>query len=709
MRMKLRYWCIMLLSAFIVSACSEGELEGDLYPVLPDGEGPESYGGVVDGLVESMVRIPGGTFLMGNESYNAEVDEVPTHLVTLSSFYISKYEVTQRLWQEIMGNNPSSVKFNGGNSINSNEYSWDFPVTNVTYSDCQEFIRKLNQKTGKKFALPTEAQWELAARGRYATSYPSYDDVPGNKGPNGSLESVVGYNSNAWGLYQMGGNVLEWCSDWYGEYSTKAQQDPTGPSTGKYRIFRGGSFASPENECRPTYRAANIPSTKGDNLGLRLVMKGMIDLQVSQEKLDFKRSGGTQKITLVTKSSWSYKSSEKWCRVSKSSSELTVVVDENRGKSRNAVITVTAGEDVMEIPVSQDGETFEFLFKNEIIDTLKATHMGGEATLTVRSSSSVGWTVTSKDNKWCHAVKSGSSIDLTVDEYTNSYYDRKTYVLLSSSDKQMTDTLWIKQRKVINLALYWGGETSLAGALIANELGGEQDVDVRTNGDSWSVVSGDKTWCHITNETYNGFRIEIDPLATGGKSRETFVAVDAEGIKDTIWVKQNEKPKVGGLYDQDGVKGIIYEISSDRKSGKIVSLKESSACWSTRFDRTNATYMSDGMENMRVIKSISYWTSYYTAFNLCNNQGNGWYLPSVNELANLFTAVRIYGASKFDTVLKNNEGQEFSSASDYWSSTEYTSTYNYYAYTVNKSGTVNSNVSKTNNYRVRAIRKVTFE
>lgn len=323
MGMKLRYWCVVLLSAFIVSACSDGELEGDLYPVVPGEEGHETYGKVIDGFIESLVRIPEGTFMMGSESSNAAENEGPKHLVTLSSFYISKYEVTQRLWQEVMGNNPSTEKFTDRSS-SSHFYDEDFPVTNVSYDDCLEFIRKLNQKTGKKFALPTEAQWELAARGEYLKNY-YYDNVPGNKGPNGSLESVSGYSPNSWGLYQMGGNVLEWCSDWYGAYSAKSQEDPAGPPTGKYRIFRGGSFASPVKECGATYRTANVPGSKGNNLGLRLVMKGMISLQVSQEKLDFKRSGGTETIAVNTKNSWYYTVSEKWCHVVKSGSIIASV------------------------------------------------------------------------------------------------------------------------------------------------------------------------------------------------------------------------------------------------------------------------------------------------------------------------------------------------------------------------------------------------
>lgn len=708
--MRLKYWTLVLLCLLTAGGCSDGELEGDLYPVSPDQGGNGNNSQVINGLLESMVRIPGGTFLMGNENSWAEADESPAHLVTLSSFCISKYEVPQQLWTEIMGSNPSAVKWAGPIGVTP-YYDYDFPVTNVSYDDCLEFIRKLNERTGKVFALPTEAQWELAARDKYAGAY-SDDDAKGNKGPNGSIAEIASSSSSSnFGVYQMGGNVWEWCADWYGDYSTGSQKDPTGPKTGKYRIFRGGSFASVRDKCRVTYRASNLPTTKGDDLGFRLVMQGFIDLQVSQEKLDFKRKGGTQTVTVTTEKSWSYDVSASWCRVSKSDTELTVITDENRGKTRKAVITITAGEDVMEIPVEQDGETFEILYQNEHIDTLRATHSGGEATLAVQSSSSVGWTVLSGDNNWCHVNKSGSSIRVTVDPYTVTYRDRETYVLLSSTDRLMTDTLWIVQKRMINLELRLNGDSEPVEYLSAKATGGSRVIDVRTNANWFTVVSGNDSWCHVVEKTLNSFKINVDALS-GIKERQTFVAVDAEGIRDTIWVSQ-DNGWVGEYYNQNGVQGIIYEVSGDGKSGKIVSLTESSNLWSSKTSNLNgttgATSLSDGESNMNTIRNISGgWPSYYyPAFNACNQQGAGWYLPAMYELIDMFAAVRAYGASKFDQALSENGGQVFSSAPvRYWSSTEYTYQW---ARGVDRQGMEYNTLEKNSNNRVRAIRKVTFD
>lgn len=723
--MRLKYWCLLVLSVLLAGACSDGELEGDLYPVSPDQGGNGGNGNnskVIEGLMESMERIPGGTFLMGSEQSAAETDESPAHLVKLDAFYISKYEVTQRLWKEIMGNNPSTVKWQSyyPNGYIPSYYE-DYPVTNVSYNDCLEFIRKLNEKTGKKFALPTEAQWELAARGYYAMkeyngdSSESYNDdysVPMfyyADNSNMTLHEVYSLSSNQFGLYQMSGNVYEWVADWYGAYSAGMQENPKGPSSGTYRVFRGGSCASSEDECRVTARASNYPSTKGDDLGFRLVMNGLMDLQVSASKLDFTRNGGQKTLTVTSENNWSYRSSASWCRLSKSGDELTVVVESHNGKARTAKITITAGEDEIEIPVSQAGETFELLYNNEAVDTLKATHLGGMARLTVQAPSSSGWSVSSYDNSWCHVTRSGSSVELIIDQNYNEYAGRETYILLRAmGNYNMTDTLWVVQKRVITLSLKMDGDP--VKYLSAQKNSAYADIKVQTNAEGWKAVSDAPDWCRLS-EIYDGFRINIDAIPYGVKKRETFVAVDAEGITDTIWIRQG-RVQVGDVYDRNGVKGIVYEVSSDEQSGKIVSLMEGSYIWSSRYTssngQTNAISTVDGEANMRTILNTGYSISNWPAFQWCYGYSydNQWYLPAVNELAEMFAAIRNYGTSKFDRILSENGGQEFSSASDYWSSTERNFEW---AYTVNKSGTGRSNVVKNNNYRVRAIRKVTFD
>ena len=218
-----------------------------------------------------MVYVEGGTFTMGGTSEqgsDAESDERPVHSVTLSSFHIGKYEVTQGLWREVMGSNPSY-----------NPSGDDYPVEDVSWEDCQEFIGKLNARTGLTFRLPTEAEWEYAARGgrksrgyKYSGSN-SIGDVAWYSGNSGNHMHPVGRKSpNELGLYDMSGNVWEWCYDWYGDYTAEAQRNPTGPVSGRTRVLRGGSFWSYARHCRVSSRINSYPGSRFDFNGLRLVL-----------------------------------------------------------------------------------------------------------------------------------------------------------------------------------------------------------------------------------------------------------------------------------------------------------------------------------------------------------------------------------------------------------------------------------------------------
>ena len=192
----------------------------------------------LNNLTANMVYVSGGTFTMGatsEQGSDAYDGEKPVHSVTLSSFYICKYEVTQALWKAVMGSNPSNWKGD------------DLPVETVSWDDCQTFIRKLNALTGKNFRLPTEAEWEFAARGgnnsrgyKYAGSN-NIETVAWYDGNSGNKTHVVGTKSpNELGLYDMSGNVWEWCQDRYGSYSGASQTNPTGASSGSNRVLRGG-------------------------------------------------------------------------------------------------------------------------------------------------------------------------------------------------------------------------------------------------------------------------------------------------------------------------------------------------------------------------------------------------------------------------------------------------------------------------------------
>ena len=225
---------------------------------------------VKDGISIEMVRVEAGTFTMGAtpEMKDPWDDEKPVHQVTLTNdYYIGKYEVTQALWQAVMGNNPSGFK---GDNL---------PVENVSWDDCQEFINKLNRITGKTFRLPTEAEWEYATRGgkksrgyQYSGSnnisdVAWYDSNSGNK-----THAVGSKQANELGIYDMSGNVWEWCHDWDGSYSSSSQVNPTGANSGSRRVDRGGSWINDAGCCRSSCRGSYTPVNRLDILGLRLVL-----------------------------------------------------------------------------------------------------------------------------------------------------------------------------------------------------------------------------------------------------------------------------------------------------------------------------------------------------------------------------------------------------------------------------------------------------
>ena len=221
----------------------------------------------VNGVTFTMERVRKGSFTMGCEHENlAWTYNTPTHKVTLTqNYYMGTYEVTQELYQAVIGSNPSFYKANKK------------PVTNVSWNDCQAFITKLNSLTGFTFRLPTEAEWEFAARGGNETkgylfsgsnvcSYVAYY----GKSYGGPTE-VGKYNPNELGIYDMSGNVWEWCNDWYGDYSGGSQTDPTGPTSGSCRVLRGGCWDEIAEYCSVTFRAPWAGEYSDQN-GFRLAL-----------------------------------------------------------------------------------------------------------------------------------------------------------------------------------------------------------------------------------------------------------------------------------------------------------------------------------------------------------------------------------------------------------------------------------------------------
>ncbi|MCL2290331.1 MAG: SUMF1/EgtB/PvdO family nonheme iron enzyme [Bacteroidetes bacterium] len=216
-----------------------------------------------------MVFVEGGTFIMGCTDGECghvweEHQELPAHQVTVSSFQIAKYQITQKQWESIMGNNPSHFK---GDNL---------PVEQISWYDAQEFIQKLNHITGKNYRLPTDAEWEYAARGGNKSQGYKYS------GSNNLNEVSWGHSNttypvgtkapNELGIYDMSGNVREWCSDWYEDYTDAPQTNPTGPATGSHRVLRNGGYSNGEHTYRVSYRIPMSPDSRHATYGIRLVL-----------------------------------------------------------------------------------------------------------------------------------------------------------------------------------------------------------------------------------------------------------------------------------------------------------------------------------------------------------------------------------------------------------------------------------------------------
>jgi formylglycine-generating enzyme required for sulfatase activity len=225
---------------------------------------------LTNSLGMKFVAIPAGSFMMGSPSLEKgrDNDEKQHKVILTKGFYIQTTEVTQGQWRAVMGNNPSRFKSCGDGC----------PVEGVSWFDAREFIRKLNRKEGTdRYRLPTEAEWEYAARAGSGSAY-SFGNNPAqlsgyvwySENSGGKTHFVSQKKPNAWGLYDMHGNVWEWCQDWNGNYPSASVTDPKGTSTGSYRVHRGGSFYNHARICRSANRGRNYPRFSFNDLGFRL-------------------------------------------------------------------------------------------------------------------------------------------------------------------------------------------------------------------------------------------------------------------------------------------------------------------------------------------------------------------------------------------------------------------------------------------------------
>ncbi|HRI29820.1 MAG TPA: formylglycine-generating enzyme family protein, partial [Chitinophagales bacterium] len=230
-----------------------------------------------DPFENDMVYVEGGTFTMGctpEQGSDCEDDEKPPYSKTVSNFYMGKYEVTQAQWRQVMGSNPPELYNTGCDQC---------PVESVSHDDIQQFLKKLNQQTGKSYRLPTEAEWEYAARGgnkskgyKYAGSnnidavaWYYYNYQQSKHGAEGTTHPVGAKAANELDLYDMSGNVWEWCQDWFKGYPGSSG---VSDETGAIRVLRGGSFSSNAQSCRVSFRGNNTPGNRDSHRGFRLVV-----------------------------------------------------------------------------------------------------------------------------------------------------------------------------------------------------------------------------------------------------------------------------------------------------------------------------------------------------------------------------------------------------------------------------------------------------
>lgn len=263
---------------------NDWDIERARFKVLAEDKSKEMF--TVNGVSFTMFFVEGGTFTMGatsEQGNEADKDEKPAHQVTLSDYYIGQTEVTQGLWKAVMGTTVSKQRDKVDRSWHLRGEGDNYPMYYINWDECQEFVNKLNsllssQLGDLRFALPTEAQWEYAARGGKKSNGYKYSgsntlgNVAWHTDNSSSATHPVGTKApNELGIYDMSGNVWEWCQDWYGSYSSSSQTNPTGAYSGSNRVRRGGSWDYGAGGCRVSLRICNAPAFRYFNLGLRLV------------------------------------------------------------------------------------------------------------------------------------------------------------------------------------------------------------------------------------------------------------------------------------------------------------------------------------------------------------------------------------------------------------------------------------------------------
>ena len=394
----------------------------------------------VNGVSFTMVIVEGGTFTMGGTSEqgsDAWAEEFPTHQVTLSTYMIGQTEVTQELWKAVMGDNPSSHTGN-----------LKYPVENMSWYDCQDFCIALSNLTGQSFWFPTEAQWEYAARGGKLSKgykYSGSNDLGAvgwyYKNSSNVTHVVGGKTANELGIYDMSGNVAEYCYDYMGAYSSEAQTDPKGPSSGNYRVYRGGHMGSSAMYCRVSDRMQYIASMSSDDIGFRLALRVYVTGITLNKTSATLNTGQTLQLTATVTPSYANQS------LTWSSSDTNVAT-----VSSNGLVTAKGPGEVTIKAMANDGSyvyatchlTVKQLASGVSLNKTSATINTGQTlqlTATVTPSNTSNKAVTWKSSNTTVATVSSSGLVTAKAPGTATI----TVTTADGSNKSATCALTVKQ------------------------------------------------------------------------------------------------------------------------------------------------------------------------------------------------------------------------------------------------------------------------
>lgn len=510
-----------------------------------------------------MIKVNNGTFEMGSTDWTVST---PVHNVTISkSYYICETEVTQALWYAVMGQSPTKLDNYQWNS----EYGLgdEYPAYYISYKDCQSFLSTLNSQLssqlsdGEQFRFPTEAEWEFAARGGnkslgydYSGSNAVYNVSWYNENSGGKTHEVTNKAANELGIYDMSGNVSEWCYDWYGDYSSDAQYDPTGPISGSERVLRGGSWNVHDFWGYVYYREQNTPSSYSALHGFRLALDAPVSyLSVASSSLSFDAPASSLQLAVSASGEYSYSSSASWLTVTQSSDKttLTVSAEANTGTSaRTATITLTLGSLTKTISVFQnsDDERFFTITGNGKTVTFKMIKVEGG---TFQMGSTSGYS----DETPIHSVT-----------LTKDYYMGET---------EVTQALWYAVMGYSPTSNYYSWSSPYG-------LGDEYPTYYINYNDCQSFLSALNSKLSSQLSSGESFRFpteaEWEFAAKGGNKSKGYTYSGSNTIGDVAWYTDNsgstthpvktKSPNELGLYDMSGnVWEWCYDWSGSYSSG----------------------------------------------------------------------------------------------------------------------------------------------